>query len=60
MGAFKHAITKSSEETIGRRRGSRREKWIQTQTWDLIGERKKVKNRKQQARTDAEKEEAAY
>ena len=53
---FKVAVTKSAEATIGRRRGSQREKWIQEKTWDLIDERKEMKNRRQQARSTQEKE----
>lgn len=56
---FKEAVIKSAEAIIGRRRGSQRKKWIQDKTWELIDERKKARNRRQQAKTDHEKEETA-
>ena len=37
---FKKTITESAKETIGRRRGGPKEKWISDHTWDLIDERK--------------------
>ena len=40
-----------AQTTIGRRRGRRRERWIQDQSWKLIDERKIVKLKRDQART---------
>ena len=39
---FKQTVPNTAEVTIGRRRGSQREKWIQEQTWELIDEGKKT------------------
>ena len=33
---FKYAITTTAEEKIARRKGSKRENWIQDRTWLLI------------------------
>jgi hypothetical protein len=52
---FKTAVTDAAEETVGRRRGTRRERWIQDDTWRLIDERQKVKCRRNQARTVEER-----
>ena len=43
---FKDAIATVAKEKIGRRRGSKRENWIQDKTWLLIDEQKKAKSMK--------------
>ena len=48
-----------AEETIGRRRGTQKERWIQDRTWQLIGERKVTKSQREQAKSEEEKEKAA-
>ena len=48
---FKDAVTITAEEKIGRRRGSKRENWIQDRTWTLIDKRKKLKSMKDQAKS---------
>ncbi|XP_019618826.1 PREDICTED: uncharacterized protein LOC109465826 [Branchiostoma belcheri] len=57
---FKETVTKSAEETIGRRRGSRKEQWIQGHTWELIDERKKTKGLRDRAKTEEEKEQTDH
>ena len=48
---FKDIVTDVAEETIGRRRGSRKEAWISVETWRLIDERKKAKLNREQAKS---------
>ena len=48
---FKDAVIITAEEKIGRRRGSKRENWIQDRTWTLIDKRKKLKSMKGQAKS---------
>ncbi|XP_078619529.1 uncharacterized protein LOC144886675 [Branchiostoma floridae x Branchiostoma japonicum] len=57
---FKETVTKSAEETIGRRRGSRKEQWIKDHTWDLIDERRKMKGERDRARSEEEKERTKH
>ncbi|XP_078682172.1 uncharacterized protein LOC144916725 [Branchiostoma floridae x Branchiostoma belcheri] len=54
---FRETLTQSAEETIGRRRGSRKEQWIKEDTWKLIDERKKMKGERDRARSAEKKEE---
>ncbi|VDP13512.1 unnamed protein product [Heligmosomoides polygyrus] len=56
--AVKTALSESAEATIGRRRGKRKEQWIREETWKLIDERKRVKQRKECAKTPDESREA--
>ena len=46
------ALTASAETVIGRRRGSQKEQWIQDKSWSLIDERKRMKQRRDQATTE--------
>ena len=55
---FSQAVRECAEETIGRRRGTRKEQWIQDDTWELIDERKSIKIKREQAKID--KERAKY
>ena len=48
---FKDAIATVAKEKIGRRRGSKRENWIQDKTWLLIDEQKKAKSMTDRARS---------
>ena len=48
---FKDIVTMSAEETIGRRRGTQREKWIQDRTWKHIDDRKNIKKQMEEAKT---------
>ena len=41
----------STEETIGRRRGIQREKWIQDRIWKHIDDRKNMKTQMEEAKT---------
>ena len=45
---FKNTMIEVAEETIGRRRGTQKERWIQDRTWQLIDERKIAKSRQSQ------------
>ncbi|KAI8498288.1 hypothetical protein Bbelb_242320 [Branchiostoma belcheri] len=54
---FRETLTQSAVETIGRRRGSRKEQWIKEDTWKLIDERKKMKGERDRARSAEKKEE---
>ena len=47
---FREAVTTVAEEQIGRR-GTRKEEWIQEKIWELIDERKRLKQRRDQSRT---------
>ena len=42
---FKNTINEAAEKTIGRRRGTAKERWISKDTWDVIDQRQKVKKR---------------
>ena len=48
---IKEAVAGVAEEVLGRRRGTQRERWIQKRSWALIDERKRAKQRREQART---------
>ena len=37
---FKNTVIEVAEETIGRRRGTQKERWIQDRTWQLIDNRR--------------------
>ena len=52
-------MTESAEETIGRRRGTQKERWIRNSTWQLIDERKTTKTQRDQAKTPDEQQAAA-
>ena len=56
---FKEAVTESAEETISRRRGTQKERWIRNSTWQLIDERKTTKIQRDQAKTPDEQQAAA-
>ena len=56
---LKNTVIEVVEETIGRRRGSWKELWIQDRTWQLIDERKVTKSQREQAKPEEEKEKAA-
>ena len=49
---FKEAMTTVANEYLARRRGSKKEMWIQEATWNLIDEGQKVKATQQQVQTD--------
>ena len=51
LDMFKSAILETAEEILGRRRGSRLERWIQDWTWKIIDEREKIKVLRKQAKT---------
>ncbi|CAF1405574.1 unnamed protein product [Adineta ricciae] len=53
---FKHAVAESAEKTIGRRRGTQKERWIRDNTWQLIDERKMAKIQRDQAKTTDEQQ----
>ncbi|CAH1266795.1 Hypp3576 [Branchiostoma lanceolatum] len=57
---FKETLTKSAEETVGRRRGSRKEQWIKEHTWELIDKRKEMKRERDRAKSEEEKEETKH
>ena len=56
---FKNTVIEIAEETIGRRRGTQKERWIQERTWQLIDDRKISKCQREQAKSEEEKEKAA-
>ncbi|KIH59885.1 hypothetical protein ANCDUO_09875 [Ancylostoma duodenale] len=57
-GATKAVVNNCVEKVIGRRRGTRKDQWIQERTWRQIDDRKRVKQTKMQARTEEELKEA--
>ena len=56
---FKNTVIEVAEETIGRRRSTQKERWIQNRTWQLIDETKVTKSQKQQEKSEEEKGKAA-
>ena len=38
---FKEGVVSAAEEELGRRKGKRKERWIQERTWQLVDERRK-------------------
>ncbi|KAK1806239.1 hypothetical protein P4O66_000117 [Electrophorus voltai] len=57
--AFKQAAIETVKETVGRRRRTRKERWIRVPTWSLIDKRKITKCRREQAKADPDKETTA-
>ncbi|KAK1786645.1 hypothetical protein P4O66_003083 [Electrophorus voltai] len=57
--AFKQAVKETVKETVGRRHGTKKERWIRDPTWSLIDERKIAKCRCEQAKADPDKETTA-
>uniref|UniRef100_A0A914V3E1 Reverse transcriptase domain-containing protein n=1 Tax=Plectus sambesii TaxID=2011161 RepID=A0A914V3E1_9BILA len=55
---YRDALTAAAEETIGRRRGTFRERWIQERSWKLIDERRLAKHVRDQAQGEAEQAKA--
>ena len=51
------SIREGEKMTIGRRRGTHKEQWIQDDTWTLIDERKQAKIMREQAKSESEKGE---
>jgi len=51
---FSQAVTESAETTLGRRRGTNREKWISHGTLEVIDQRKKAKSTRDQTKDLAE------
>ena len=56
---FENTVIEVAEETIGRRRGTQKERWIQDRIWQLIDERKITKSQREQGKSEEEKEKAA-
>ncbi|XGW34282.1 hypothetical protein V3C99_018266, partial [Haemonchus contortus] len=56
--SVKRAIQDCAQKVVGRRRGKRKEQWIQGSTWEKIDERKYWKLRREQAKNENELEEA--
>uniref|UniRef100_W6NF69 Endonuclease exonuclease phosphatase domain containing protein n=1 Tax=Haemonchus contortus TaxID=6289 RepID=W6NF69_HAECO len=56
--SVKRAIQDCAQEVLGRRRGKRKEQWIQGSTWEKIDERKRWKLRREQAKNENELEVA--
>uniref|UniRef100_A0A914XEZ9 Reverse transcriptase domain-containing protein n=1 Tax=Plectus sambesii TaxID=2011161 RepID=A0A914XEZ9_9BILA len=50
---YRDALTAAAEETIGRRRGTFRERWIQERSWKLIDEQCLAKHVRDQAHGEA-------
>lgn len=46
---LQQAVVAGAEASIGRRRGTYKERWIQDQTWDLIDRRRQLKHIRDQA-----------
>uniref|UniRef100_A0A914URD9 Reverse transcriptase domain-containing protein n=1 Tax=Plectus sambesii TaxID=2011161 RepID=A0A914URD9_9BILA len=59
---FKETMTACAQEVIGRRRGKRKEEWIQDRSWTLIDQRRKAKQKRDQAKNpdDVETTALAY
>ena len=57
--AVRRKIAESAEAIIGRRRGKRKEQFIQDRTWQKIDERKHAKLQREQAKTLHELQEAS-
>ena len=45
---FVSGVTDSAAKILGKRRGTNKERWISCETWDLIDERKRTKNARDQ------------
>ncbi|XP_065068163.1 uncharacterized protein LOC135693561 [Rhopilema esculentum] len=54
---IKETTTAAADEVIGQRRGTHRERWIQERSWNLIDERKRAKQHRDQAETAEAKRE---
>lgn len=46
---IKKSVTDAAENSIGRRRGNRREQWISRDTWNVIDRRKEIRMQRDQA-----------
>jgi len=55
---FKQEVRESADVTVGRRRGTQTEQWIQESTWTLIDQRKTAKQEREQAKSRTKKEQA--
>ncbi|EYC22099.1 hypothetical protein Y032_0018g3711 [Ancylostoma ceylanicum] len=55
----KTTVKDCAKEIIGRRRGTRKEQWIQERTWQMVDERKRAKLRKMQSKSEVELKEAS-
>ncbi len=55
---IKDTMAAVANDVLGRRRGTQRERWIQERSWELIDERKRAKQRREQAKAPHEKERA--
>lgn len=55
---FKIAVQGAAEETIGRRRGTRKQNWITQKTWELVDRRKEIKHSRDSAKTEEEQQDA--
>nr|CAB3230289.1 craniofacial development protein 2-like [Phallusia mammillata] len=51
---FREIVTTAADQTLGRRRGTRRESWIRPQTWALIDQRRKIKHQRESAKSSDE------
>ena len=52
QNCFLDPIKDSAEQVIGRRKGSRKERWISERSWKLIDERKAIKIARDQTNSD--------
>ena len=55
---LRDVLVTSAEETVGRRRGTFKERWIQDRSWTLIDKRRNAKGARDQAKTDEERQAA--
>ena len=51
LESFSSGVKVSAETVLGRRRGTNKERWISSRTWNLIDKRKEAKIKRDQART---------
>ena len=47
---FVSGVTVSAAKILGKRRGTNKERWISCETWDLLDERKRTKNARDQTK----------
>ena len=57
MEDFKEGVVSATEEELGKRRGKRKERWIQERTWKLVDERNSINGELHQVYTDEKKKE---
>ena len=54
---FKDVVLEAADKTIGKRRGSQKERWIRPETWNLIDTRRQTKINRDAADTSIERQQ---